>query len=141
VFHLKRDLSQLKRIVTPLREILNRFSRDLFPLIGPQTQVYFRDVFDHMQRINDLADSYRDTLNSVLEVYFSTMQNRANETIKVLTVIATILLPLTFVTGIFGMNFEYFPELHWEHGMTVFWGVCVLIIVGLLAYFKRKKML
>lgn len=141
VFHLKRDLSQLKRIVTPLREILNRFSRDLFPLIGPQTQVYFRDVFDHMQRINDLADSYRDTLSSVLEVYFSTVQHRANETIKVLTIIATILLPLTFITGVFGMNFKHFPELEWIHGTKLFWGICITIVVGLLVYFKKKKMI
>lgn len=141
VFHLKRDLSQLKRIVTPSREILNRFSRDLFPLIGPQTQVYFRDVFDHMQRINDLADSYRDTLNSVLEVYFSTVQNRANETIQVLTIISTILLPLTFLTGVFGMNFKHFPELEWMHGTKLFWGLCVLIVVGLLVYFKKKKLI
>ena len=141
VFHLKRDLSQLKRIVTPSREILNRFSRDLFPLIGPQTQVYFRDVFDHMQRINDLADSYRDTLNSVLEVYFSTVQNRANETIQVLTVISTILLPLTFITGVYGMNFKHFPELEWIHGTKFFWGLCITIVVGLLVYFKKKKLI
>jgi magnesium transporter len=141
VFNLKRDLSQLKRIVTPLREMLNRFSRDLFPLIGPQTQVYFRDVFDHMQRITDLADSYRDTLNSVLEVYFSTVQNRANEIIQVLTVIATILLPLTFLTGVFGMNFKHFPELELEYGLPLFWGLCLAIVVGLLLFFKKRKML
>lgn len=141
VFNLKRDLSQLKRIVTPLREILNRFSRDVFPLIGPQAQVYFRDVFDHMQRINELADSFRDTLNSVLEVYFSTVQNQANETIKVLTIIATILLPLTFITGVYGMNFEYFPELHWIHGIKLFWAVIVVVVVGMFIFFKKKKMI
>ncbi|GAB4323500.1 MAG: magnesium/cobalt transporter CorA [Candidatus Zixiibacteriota bacterium] len=141
VFNLKRDLSQLKRIVTPLREMLNRFSRDVFPQIGPQAQVYFRDVFDHMQRINELADSFRDTLNSVLEVYFSTVQNQANETIKLLTIISTILLPLTFLTGVYGMNFKHFPMLQWEHGLTFFWALIVVISIGMIVFFKRKKLL
>lgn len=139
VFDLKRDLAQLKRLVTPSREMLNRFSRDVFPLIGPQAQVYFRDVFDHMQRINDLSDSFRDTLTSVLEVYFSTVQSSANETMKVLTVISTILLPLTFLTGIFGMNFRFMPELDWEHGYKLFWGLVIVVVVGMLAFFKKKK--
>ena len=94
-----------------------------------------------MQRINELADSFRDTLNSVLEVYFSTVQNQANETIKVLTIIATILLPLTFITGIYGMNFEYFPELHWVHGIKFFWAVIIVVVGGMFIFFKRKKML
>lgn len=140
VFDLRRDLAQLKRIVTPLREMLNRFSRDVFSLIGPQAQVYFRDVFDHLQRINELADSFRDTLSSVLEVYFSTVQRRVNNTIRVLTVISTIFLPLTLIASIYGMNFKHFPELEWEHGYTFFWGVSAAIVAAMVYYFKRKKM-
>lgn len=141
VFDLKRDLAQLKRLVTPSREILNRFSRDVFPLIGPQAQVYFRDVFDHMQRINELVDSFRDSLTSVAEVYFSRVQSSANETVKILTVIATFVLPLTFITGIFGMNFTNMPELDWKYGYVMFWVLCVGVVTGLLVYFKKKDWL
>ena len=141
-FNLKRDLSQLKRIVTPLREMLNRFSRDQFQLIGQQTRPYFRDVFDHMQRVNELADSLRDTLTSALEVYYSSAQAKTNETIRVLTVISMIFLPLTLLASIYGMNFtNQMPEFRWVHGYKFFWILSIAITVGMLAYFKRKKML
>jgi magnesium transporter len=119
--------------------MLDRFSRSRFPLIGSKARVYYRDVFDHMQRINELADSFRDTLNSVLEVYFSTVQSKTNETIKVLTIISTILLPLTFLTGLYGMNFARMPELHWVHGYKFFWGITITVVVGMLWFFKRRK--
>lgn len=139
VFNLKRDLASLKRIVTPMREMLDRFSRSRFQLIGSKARVYFRDVFDHIQRINELADSHRDTLNSVLEVYFSTVQSRTNETIRVLTIISTILLPLTFLTGLYGMNFASMPELEWEHGYLFFWGLIAVVVGGMLWFFRRRK--
>ncbi|MCH8992120.1 MAG: magnesium/cobalt transporter CorA [Acidobacteria bacterium] len=139
VFNLKRDLASLKRIVTPMREMLDRFSRSRFQLIGSKARVYFRDVFDHIQRINELADSHRDTLNSVLEVYFSTVQSRTNETIRVLTIISTILLPLTFLTGLYGMNFASMPELNWEYGYLFFWGLIAVVVGGMLWFFRRRK--
>lgn len=138
VFTLKRDLAHLRRIVTPQREILNRFGRDQFALIGSPAQVYFRDVFDHMQRINDLTDSLRDTLNSVLEVHFSSFQKNASDTVRILTIIATIFLPLYFLTGVYGMNFETFPEVSWRYGYLFFWGLCGVLTVVMLLLFKRK---
>jgi magnesium transporter len=141
VFNLKRDLSQLKRVVTPQREILNRFARDQFPLIGAQARLYFRDVFDHMQRISDLADSLRDTLTSALEVHYSTAQQRANDTIKVLTIIATVFLPVYLLTGIYGMNFESMPEFTWRFGYLFFWGVAVLTAIGMFWFIKTRKWL
>jgi len=141
VFNLKRDLAQLKRIATPQREILNRFARDQFPLIGSQARLYFRDVFDHMQRINDLADSLRDTLNSVLEVHFSAVQKNTNDTIKILTVIATVFLPMYFLTGVYGMNFKYLPEVGWKHGYLFFWGLCAATVTTMLWLFHRRKWL
>ncbi|HUU45329.1 MAG TPA: magnesium/cobalt transporter CorA [Acidobacteriota bacterium] len=139
VFNLKRDLATLKRIVTPMREMLDRFSRARFQLIGSKARLYFRDVFDHIQRINELADSHRDTLNSVLEVYFSFVQSKTNETIKVLTIISTILLPLTFLTGLYGMNFDWMPELRWRHGYLFFWALIVSLVGGMLWFFRRRK--
>jgi magnesium transporter len=141
VFNLKRDLAQLKRIATPQREILNRFARDQFPLIGSQARLYFRDVFDHMQRINDLADSLRDTLNSVLEVHFSAVQKNTNDTIKILTVIATVFLPMYFLTGVYGMNFEHLPEVGWKYGYLFFWGLCAATVATMLWLFHRRKWL
>jgi magnesium transporter len=141
VFNLKRDIAHLKRIVTPMREMLDRFSRARFSQIGNDVRMYFRDVFDHIQRINELADSHRDTLNSVLEVYFSTVQSKTNETIKVLTIISTILLPLTFLTGLYGMNFQGMPELQWRYGYLFFWGLTAAVVVGMLWFFKRRKWL
>jgi magnesium transporter len=139
VFDLKRDLAHLKRIVTPMREMLDRFSRARFQLIGSKARLYFRDVFDHIQRISQLADTHRDTLNSVLEVYFSTVQSKTNQTIKILTIISTILLPLTFLTGLYGMNFDWMPELRWRYGYLFFWGLIVALVVGMLWFFKRRK--
>ena len=104
IFNLKRDLAQLKRLITPQREMLNRLSRDEFRLIEPETRIYFRDIFDHLNRVNDLADSHRDTLTAALEVYFSTVSSRTNEIIKVLTIFSAIMLPLTFIVGLYGMN-------------------------------------
>ncbi|MEW5702528.1 MAG: magnesium/cobalt transporter CorA [Candidatus Zixiibacteriota bacterium] len=141
IFSLKRDLAHLKRIATPQREILNRFARDQFPLIGAQARLYFRDAFDHMQRVNDLADSLRDTLNSVLEVHFSAVQKNTNDTIKILTIIATVFLPMYFLTGVYGMNFVHFPEIKWRHGYLFFWGLCAVLVTGMLWLFRRRKWL
>lgn len=140
IFNLKRDLSQLKRLITPQREMLNRLSREEFALIDPETRIYFRDIFDHLNRVNDLADSYRDTLTAALEVYFSTVSSRTNEIIKVLTIFAAIMLPLTFIVGLYGMNLKM-PEFGWEYGYLFVWGIIVLVIGGMLLFFKKRKWL
>jgi magnesium transporter len=134
----KRDLMQLKRVTAPQRDILNRLSREPFTAIDPQARIYFRDVFDHLVRITDLAETYREHLTATLEAHLSLVSNRLNEVMKVLTVIATIILPLTLITGIYGMNFEWMPELHWRYGYPAVLGLMAVIAGFMLYGFKRK---
>jgi len=140
IFNLKRDLSQLKRLTTPQREMLNRLSREDFTLIDPATKIYFRDIFDHLNRVNDLADSYRETLTAALEVYFSTVSSRTNEIIKILTIFSAIMLPLTFIVGLYGMNLKM-PEFEWKYGYLFVWGIIILVVGGMFLFIKRHKWL
>jgi magnesium transporter len=110
-------------------------------LIDEHTQVYFRDVYDHAIRISEAVESYRDILGGLLDIYISSVSNKMNEIMKVLTVFASIFIPLTFIAGIYGMNFEYMPELKWRWAYPVLWAVFVAIPIVLLVYFKRKKWL
>lgn len=141
IFMLKRDLMHLRRVVGPQREILNRLSRDEFPVITKRAHIYFRDVYDHLVRIWDLSESYRDLMSGALEAYLSVVSNRLNEIMKVLTVFATIMMPLTVITSIYGMNFDYIPELKWRYGYFMVLGVMAIISLGLLYFFKRKRWL
>jgi magnesium transporter len=141
ILKLKRDLMQLRRIVGPQREIFNRLSRDEFPVITKKADIYFRDIYDHLVRIWDLTESYRDLMNSSLEAYLSVVSNRLNEIMKILTIFTAILMPLTVITGIYGMNFKYMPELEWRYGYFIVLGVMAVISIGLLYYFRTKKWL
>jgi magnesium transporter len=142
LFRLKRDLVTMRKIVTPARDIFARAGDDIIHLPGlePGTRDYFRDVYDHLIRISDLIDSYRDLLTGAMDVYLSTVSNRLNVVMKQLTIIATIFLPLTFVTGFFGQNFAYLVQgidsatAFWAYGM----GGLVLAVVGLMLWFKRS---
>jgi magnesium transporter len=142
LFRLKRDLVTMRKIVTPARDIFARAGDDIIHLPGlePGTRDYFRDVYDHLIRISDLIDSYRDLLTGAMDVYLSTVSNRLNVVMKQLTIIATIFLPLTFVTGFFGQNFAYLVRgidsatAFWVYGM----GGLVLAVVGLMLWFKRS---
>jgi magnesium transporter len=138
IFDLREDIVGLKQIVAPQRAMLARLSRQTSDLISPKAGIYFRDVYDHLSRIEDLADSYRELLSTFLEVYFSTLSQRTNEVMKVLTIIATIFLPLTFLVGVYGMNFQFMPELSWKYGYLVVWFLAAAIVGGLLFFFKRK---
>lgn len=138
IFNLKRDLAAVKRLITPQREILNRLSREYFRLIDPETNIYFRDIFDHLNRVNDLADSYRDTLTAALEVYFSTVSSKTNEIIKILTIFSAIMLPLTFIVGLYGMNLKM-PEFDWEYGYVFAWVIIIVVVGGMLLFFKKRK--
>jgi magnesium transporter len=138
---LKRELVFIRKDITPLREVLTTLQHCDTPLIREKTLFYFRDVFDHTLRVIDILDSYRDLINGMLEIYLSSLSNRINEVMKVLTVFATIFIPLTFLVGIYGMNFEYMPELQWKWAYPALWGFFFLIPVVLLATFKKKKWL
>ena len=138
---LKRELVFIRKAITPLREVLAAMQRREAGLIQEKTLPYFRDVFDHTIRVIDTMDSYRDLINGMLEIYLSTVSNRMNEIMKVLTVFATIFIPLTFIVLIYGMNFEFMPELHWKWSYPILWGFFFLIPAVLLVWFRKKKWL
>jgi magnesium transporter len=139
IFTIRRDVLQVKRTVAPLREVVNQFARAKFSLIGERTAIYYSDIHDHLARISDEADEHRDALNSSLEVYYSTVSTRTNEIIKFLTIFTAILLPPSFVVGLYGMNFEFMPELNWEYGYIFVWVIIVVIVTGLLLFFRKRK--
>ncbi len=140
----KRDMLSLRRSIWPQREFLNTMVRDPSPLIKERTQLYLRDAYDHAVRIMDLVDTYREISSGLTDLYMSSVSNRMNDVMKVLTVIATIFIPLTFVAGIYGMNFNTdisplnMPELNWYWAYPAFWIVLLAIVVTLLLFFRRK---
>jgi magnesium transporter len=127
-----------RKQVWPLREVVGGLARGEMSLVSEATHVYLRDVYDHTIQVIDTIESLRDVLSGLLDIYLSTLSNKMNEVMKVLTIIATIFIPLTFVAGVYGMNFKYMPELEWRWGYFAVWGVMVLVFVTMLAYFKRK---
>jgi magnesium transporter len=138
---IRRELIFIRRSVSPLRELLNGMLRSDSVLIGDDTLIYFRDVQDHVLRVTDALDTYRDIMTGLLDIYNSTISNRMNEIMKVLTVFASIFIPLTFLTGVYGMNFHYMPELAWTWSYPLLWAAFLLIAVLLLVYFWRKRWL
>jgi magnesium transporter len=138
---LKRELIFIRKSVSPLRELLTAMGRSASPLIQEQTQVYLRDIYDHAIRVTEAVDSHRDLITGMLDIYLSSISNKLNEVMKVLTVFASIFIPLTFIAGIYGMNFEYMPELKWKWAYPTLWCLFVIIPVVLLIYFKKKKWL
>ncbi len=137
----KREMILLRKAVWPLREVVGNLSRSDSPLIRKLSILYFRDISDHTVQVIDTIETYRDMLSGMLDIYLSTISNRMNEIMKVLTVIATIFMPLTFLAGVYGMNFKYMPELEWRWGYFALWGVMLVIAVFMLLYFRRKKWL
>jgi magnesium transporter len=138
VHFLKREMIFLRKAVWPLREVINAMQRDESPLIRESTKLYLRDVYDHTIQIIDTVETFRDMVSGMLDIYLSSLSNRMNAVMKVLTVIATIFMPLTFLAGIYGMNFKYMPELGWRLGYPVFWTVIVAIAVTMLIFFRKK---
>lgn len=139
VLELKHEIIFLRRIFSPQRENMNRLSRDEFPMIDRQSQIYFRDIYDHLVRIQDVSESLRDVVSGVMDIYLNSTSLRLNEIMKALTVVSTIFLPLTFIAGVYGMNFHFMPELTWKLGYLLVWIVFAGIFIGMLAFFKKKK--
>lgn len=139
VKELKRELLMLRKQIFPLREVLATLTREDLDLIQPDTLPFLRDLYDHEIQVAETLENYRDLLTGVMDIYFTNLSNRMNEVMKVLTIIATIFIPLTFIAGIYGMNFEYMPELKWRWGYPAVLGVMFLLFIGMLFYFKRKK--
>lgn len=138
---LKKEVLKVRRWVAPVRELVSRLIDTENPLISKDTKVFLRDVLDHSIEINESLQIYREMSMSLMEMYMSNMSNKMNEVMKVLTIMASIFIPLTFIVGVYGMNFDHMPELHWKYGYPMVWGLMVLLFIGLLLYFKRKKWL
>jgi magnesium transporter len=138
---IKRELIFFRRSVSPLRELLAAIHRSESPLLKEKTKRYFSDIYDHAIRIIEAIESYRDLIAGMLDIYLSSVSNKMNETMKVLTVFASIFIPLTFVAGVYGMNFEYMPELKWRWGYPAIWIFFISVSVFLLRFFKKNKWL
>lgn len=141
IYELKRELLFLHKSVWPLREIINGIVRMDTPLIEQSTNFYLEDVNDHIRQIMDTVDIYRDMVTSMLETYLSAVNIKLNDVMKVLTIFASIFIPLTFISSVYGMNFKHMPELDWDAGYYLAWGVMLAIAITMLRYFRRKKWL
>jgi len=139
IHRLKREMVFLRKSVWPLRELINGMERGESPLIHKATRIYLRDVYDHTIQVIDTVETYRDMLSGMHDTYLSSISNRMNEIMKVLTIIATIFIPLTFIAGVYGMNFEFMPELKWRWAYFIVWGVIIVIAIYMITYFKRRK--
>lgn len=138
---LKRQVLGLRKSVWPLREVANSLVRGDSHLIKKSTQIYLRDVYEHTVQVIDTIETYRDMLSGMMDIYLSSVSNRLNAVMKILTIITVIFMPLTFLTGMYGMNFKYMPGLEWLWGFPVLIGVMLVIFLGMLAYFKKKEWL
>ena len=131
----------MRRSVWPLREVLNSLIKSDDAFLDKTTSVYLRDVYDHTVQILDTTEIYREMLSGMLEIYLSSVNNRMNEVMKVLTIIATLFIPLTFVTGLYGMNFRFMPELDWPYGYPLVLSLMLFSAICMIYYFKQKKWL
>jgi len=141
IHNLKRDMIFLRKSVWPLREVIGALERGESSLIQESTGIYLRDVYDHTIQVIDTIETFRDMVSGMLDIYLSSVSNRMNEVMKVLTIIATIFIPLTLIAGVYGMNFKYMPELEWPWAYPMLWLVMLAIGVLMLVYFRRKKWL
>ena len=135
---IKRELAQLRRVIWPLREVVNELHREETDEIAPAVKAYMRDVYDHAVQVMDIVESCREIAAGLNDLYMSAVSNRMNEIMKVLTIMASFFIPITFVAGVYGMNFENLPELHWKYSYAVFWVICLSIIASLAFFFYRK---
>lgn len=138
---LKNEVLKIRRAVFPLREVVSRLEKIDDELVTDNTKLYIRDLYDHVIQVSENVEIQREMIWAMMDMYMSTISNKMNEVMKVLTIIATIFIPLTFIAGIYGMNFKNMPELNYDNSYYVLWIVMVFIAVGLLIYFKRRKWL
>jgi len=138
ILGLKRSVLRLRRISSKQLEVLFRMSHGQFQLISGPALPFYRDIYDHLVRVTDLAESYRDLISGSLEAYLSVVSNRLNEIMKVLTIFSAVMLPLTFIAGVYGMNFDNMPELHWHYGYYMAWGIMIMLASLMLIVFWRR---
>jgi magnesium transporter len=129
----------MRKSTWPLREITSRLERGEISLINDSTRIYIRDIYDHIIQVIDTIETFRDMLSGMLDIYLSSMSHRLNEVMKILTIISTIFIPITFIASIYGMNFRFMPEITWKWGYLAVWAIILFIIIYMVIYFKRKK--
>jgi magnesium transporter len=136
---LKKEVIFLRKVLYPLREALGKLIKGESEFIKEENLPYFSDVYDHVAHLIDSLETYKDLTSSLLDIHINAMNTRMNEVMKVLTVISTIFIPLTFIVGVYGMNFDFMPELRWKGGYYAVWAVMLSIVIGMMIFFKRKK--
>jgi len=141
LYQLKREVISLRKHVWPTRDLVANLLRSESEFITDNTQLFFRDLQDHISRVIDTVETYRDLLSGIMDIYLSTNANKMNEVMKVLTIMSSIFIPVTFIAGIYGMNFEFMPELKSPYGYAAVWVVMLTVMLGLVFYFRRKKWL
>jgi magnesium transporter len=141
IYRLKRELIFIHKAIWPLREVINSMIRRESQLVNDSTLIYLRDLYDHTIQVIETVETLRDMLSGMLDVYLSSVSNRMNAVIKVLTIIATIFMPLTFIVGLYGMNFKHMPEIEWQWGYPAVLLLMVAVTLGMLIFFRRKKWL
>jgi magnesium transporter len=141
IHRLKRDLLLMRWVIWPMREVVSSLQRDPHECVSEATRIYLRDLYDHVVQIIDLIETYREIASDLTETYMSSVSNRMNEIMKVLTLIGTIFIPLTFLAGVYGMNFHYFPELDQVWAYPAFWMICLISSVSMLVLFRRRHWL
>lgn len=139
IHKIRRQLIQFRKSIWPLRDSINSLIRDESSLVKDETKLFLRDVSDHTIQIVDSLDNNREMVSSLHDMHQTNISNKMNEVMKVLTIIATIFIPLTFIAGIYGMNFDYMPELGWHYSYPIAWGVMILVTIGMVIFFKRKN--
>lgn len=138
IYLLKRDLISIRNILWPMRNAISSISKNEYDIINGNTIYYFRDIYDHIIQIVDINETYREIASSMLEIYLSSIGNKTNEVMKVLTIFSTIFIPLTFIAGVYGMNFRYMPELYWKYSYPGFWIISIITTIYMLRFFKKK---
>ena len=137
--NLKKSMIFLRKSIWPLREVISGMERTESSLIKESTLIYLRDVYDHVIQVIDTLETIRDMVSGMIDIYLSGLSYKMNEIMKVLTLIATIFIPLTFVAGVYGMNFRYMPELAWEHGYYMVWVIMIAMVLVMICYFRKKQ--
>lgn len=141
IYRLKRELVFLRKSIWPMREVIGTLFRNENHLVKETTRIFIRDVYDHTVQVAETVETFRDMASGMLDLYLTINSNKMNQIMKVLTIFAAIFIPLTFLAGVYGMNFEFMPELHYRWGYPIWWAFAIITGVGLLVYFKTKKWL
>ncbi len=141
LYKFRRELIYLRKSVWPLRDVITKLERNDCSMISEEVQPFLRDVYDHTIQVIETVESTRDILSGIVDVYLSSVSNKMNSVMKVLTIISTIFMPLSFITGVYGMNFDNMPELHTKYGYYGVMSLCVISVAGMIIYFRKKKWL